>query len=218
MEKSSEIIVSDNKNLIGDRLLEAIKRLGYKNIANFVDDNGFNRATIYGIINQNRNPRSDILNRLREKRINIDFLLTGKGDPILPKPGQYVESNFMLINENMLRMLTEEQAESLVKTGQLNEERFKQELARRRKKAVGELPSLTLQIDALLRKMEGAKMDGPGREQDAGGLAEPLAVYRFENRELLKLIARAIPKLNKKELENLQFIIEAHLDEAESST
>lgn len=86
MEKARGILADKKiKEPIGERLLSAIQALGYKNLGQFVKKNEFNKATFYGIVNQNRSPRSDTLKRLRDLGINIEFLFTGNGEPLISK-------------------------------------------------------------------------------------------------------------------------------------
>lgn len=89
MEKSREIIRREKKikekNPIGERLKQAVELLGHRNIADFIANRGLIKSTIYGLINQKKNPRSDTLNLLKDTGININWLLTGEGKPLLPR-------------------------------------------------------------------------------------------------------------------------------------
>lgn len=84
MEKSQKNVESFSKSDAGMRLKDIIRRLGYKNIADFSRKTGINQSTVYALINgQIKKPGGSTLEILYKNGINANWLITGEGEPTM---------------------------------------------------------------------------------------------------------------------------------------
>jgi hypothetical protein len=77
-----EKILDYRKISFGDRLDAAIKMIN-KNASKFSEKHGLSKSSLYAIIKNSQKPSSDILEKLWIAGININWLLTGEGEPLL---------------------------------------------------------------------------------------------------------------------------------------
>ncbi|MFQ5638004.1 MAG: hypothetical protein ACE5IR_08405 [bacterium] len=82
------------ENTVGIRLKKAIKALGYKNVSQYIENNGLQKSTIYAIINKGRSPRSETLEPIAQTGINVNFLISGNGPILVPESGSPEEAQY----------------------------------------------------------------------------------------------------------------------------
>lgn len=67
------------------RLRAAIDALGYRHVSQFIADLNINPTTIYAILNsQTRDPGASILKKFYYGGINLNWLIAGEGDMLMP--------------------------------------------------------------------------------------------------------------------------------------
>lgn len=111
MNKSSKKLhhsVSSKKNpeSLGMRLKYAIKLLGYSQAGEFAKkhQSEIKKSTFYAVLNnQTKNPGSSILEVLQRAGINVTYLLTGDGEPLLREAGKSDESE--MDNQSLKRAI-----------------------------------------------------------------------------------------------------------------
>ncbi len=77
-------MIVDDKN-IGQRLEFLIKKMGYTRKIDFLSTSGIKKGTLYTIIKNNRRPTAKTRAKLEAMGINVDWLLTGEGEPLLAR-------------------------------------------------------------------------------------------------------------------------------------
>lgn len=84
MEKSSKK-VHHSENLIAERLKAAIAALGYRYVSNFIEALDVKKSTVYAILNgSTKDPGTKILRKFYYVGINLNWLITGDGEMLLP--------------------------------------------------------------------------------------------------------------------------------------
>jgi len=88
MEKSREnaidLVKKTQQTGISERLSRALELLGFKNALDFSKLYSIKRSTLYAVLNnQTKNPNSKFLESCRNAGINISWLISGDGEPLL---------------------------------------------------------------------------------------------------------------------------------------
>jgi len=84
--------ISPNDESLADRIEKVIEILEF-NYSEFSRLTGVSTSALHGILKLGKTPNADTLNmiasKVRDKGINIDWLITGKGDPVWIKPSDF---------------------------------------------------------------------------------------------------------------------------------
>lgn len=100
-EKYLKRQIEGEKNLLGERLLIALGKLG-KNQREFSESTGIPASTLSGIIKAGRSPTAEITKRMFDAGVNVNYLISGIGEPLLknPESDSQTDANVPIVSMN----------------------------------------------------------------------------------------------------------------------